>query len=85
MRTRTKAALGATTLALLSAPLALGAGEGGPLSGGERNPSANASVEYNSETQIIANNQTYGTRQSNKSSSGGGAIYGCRSRAGLWS
>ena len=82
MKTRTKAVLGATTLVLLSAPLALGAGEGGPLSGGERNPTANASVEYNRETQIIANSQTYGTRQSNKSDNGGGAIYGCRSRAG---
>lgn len=82
MRTRTKAALAVTTAALLGAPLALGAGEGAPLGGGERNPSANASVEYNRETQIIADNQTYGTRQSNKSSNGGGAIYGCRSRAG---
>ena len=82
MHRRTKVLAGATLLVLLSAPLALGAGEGGPLNGGARNPSANASVEYASETQIIANNSTYGTRQSNKSNSGGGAIYGCRSMPG---
>ena len=35
-----------------------------------------------SETQIIANVKSYGTRQSNKSATGGGAIYGCRSGAG---
>ena len=30
----------------------------------------------------LANNSTYGTRQSNKSTRGGGAIYGCRARTG---
>ena len=49
--------------------------------GGARNPSSNASLAYSRETQIIANNTTYGTRQSNKSTSGGGAIYGCRAGA----
>ena len=34
------------------------------------------------ETEIIANVSTYGTRQSNKSTNGGGAVYGCRSGAG---
>lgn len=35
------------------------------------------------ETEIISNNATgYSTRQSNKSTTGGGAIYGCRSTAG---
>ncbi len=82
MHTRTKALLGATTLVLVAAPLALGAGEGAPLGGGARNPSPNASIEYVRETQIIADNQTYGTRQSNKSTNGGGAIYGCRSLPG---
>ena len=53
-----------------------------PIIGGKRNPSANASQTYTSETQIIASNSTYGTRQSNKSDRGGGAIYGCRSRLG---
>lgn len=77
-----KAALIGAALVLLCAPLALGAGEGGPLSGGARNPSANAAVEYNRETEIIADNPTYGTRQSNKSDNGGGAIYGCRSLPG---
>jgi hypothetical protein len=82
MHTRTKALLGTTTLVLIAAPLALGAGEGAPLDGGARNPSPNASIEYVRETQIIADNQTYGTRQSNKSTNGGGAIYGCRSLPG---
>lgn len=69
-------------LALLVAPLAFGVGEGDPITGGERNPSANQTQELNEETEIIANNDTYGTRQSNKSDNGGGAIYGCRSGAG---
>ena len=43
-----------------------------------RNPSPDASRELRGETEIIARNGTYGTRQSNKGS-GGGAIYGCRS------
>ena len=37
---------------------------------------------YTKETEIIANVGTYGTRQSNKSNNGGGAVYGCRSAAG---
>jgi hypothetical protein len=66
------------TSVLVAAPLALGAGEGRPLDGGARNPSDNASQNYTRETQIIADVGTYGTRQSNKSTTGGGAIYGCR-------
>jgi hypothetical protein len=73
----------------LTAPAALAA----PIDGGERNPSNNASAGYNDETQIIgeiAQNQGghaagtggFVTRQSNKSDSGGGAIYGCRSKTG---
>lgn len=69
-------------LAVVVAPIAMGAGEGKDLRGGARNPGNNSSQEYTKETQIIANNSSYGTRQSNKSSSGGGAIYGCRSAAG---
>ena len=67
---------------VLSSSLAVAAGEGDPLIGGERNPSPNQSQDLRRETQIIANTSTYGTRQSNKSNNGGGAIYGCRSRAG---
>ncbi|HEV2060715.1 MAG TPA: hypothetical protein VGR11_15290 [Solirubrobacteraceae bacterium] len=63
-------------------PVAGGFGEGRPLEGGERNPSPNQSRELRRETEIIANTSTYGTRQSNKSRNGGGAIYGCRSGAG---
>ncbi len=57
-------------------------GEGKPLLGGARNPGNDTSKALSKETQIIASNSGYGTRQSNKSSSGGGAIYGCRSGAG---
>ncbi len=57
----------------------MGAGEGDPITGGERNPSSNQAQELNEETQIIADTpiDSYGTRQSNKGE-GGGAIYGCR-------
>src|SRR4051812_3770477 len=69
-------------LAVCIAPFALAAGEGKPVDGGARNPSNNESQAYTRETEIIANNSTYGTRQSNKSDNGGGAIYGCRSGEG---
>jgi hypothetical protein len=75
--------------ALLAAPAALAA----PIDGGDRNPSNNASSGYSSETQIIgeiaqnagghaAGTGGFVTRQSNKSDTGGGAIYGCRAKAG---
>jgi hypothetical protein len=81
--------LAITASSLLAAPPALAA----PIDGGDRNPSNNASQGYNAETQIIgeiAQNQGghaagtggFVTRQSNKSDSGGGAIYGCRSKTG---
>lgn len=57
-------------------------GEGKPLIGGARNPGSDTSTALKKETQIIASLSGYGTRQSNKSSKGGGAIYGCRSGAG---
>ena len=57
---------------------ALAAGEGHSVLGGNRNPSHG---DLSRETQIIASNGTYGTRQSNKGS-GGGAIYGCRAAVG---
>jgi hypothetical protein len=74
--------IAAGAAAMIITPFAVAAGEGRPIDGGRRNPSSNQSLSYNRETEIIANNATYGTRQSNKSSSGGGAIYGCRARAG---
>src|SRR5690349_13776436 len=75
-------AASAIVLAICVAPFAIAAGENTPVRGGARNPSNNASEAYTKETQIIANNGTYGTRQSNKSDNGGGAIYGCRSGEG---
>jgi hypothetical protein len=72
----------AVAVALIATPFALASGEGRPLRGGARNPSSNESLSFSQETQIIASNSTYGTRQSNKSSTGGGAIYGCRAKAG---
>ncbi len=72
----------AVLVALLVTPFALAAGENRPLRGGARNPSPNAQLSFTRETQIIANNGTFGTRQSNKSTTGGGAIYGCRARTG---
>src|SRR3712207_6750684 len=73
---------GVVLAALTASPFALAAGEGRTLFGGERNPSANPSLPLREETEIIASNSTYGTRQSNKSNNGGGAIYGCRSTEG---
>lgn len=73
---------GTVVLALTASPFALAAGEGRALFGGERNPSTNPAFALRQETQIIASTSTYGTRQSNKSDSGGGAIYGCRSGEG---
>jgi hypothetical protein len=59
---------------------AVGFGEGRDAKLGKRNPSSGSLTR---ETQIIANNGSYGTRQSNKrNGDGGGAIYGCRSERG---
>jgi hypothetical protein len=69
-------------IAVTAVPVAIGAGEGGPIEGGQRNPSPNRTISLSSETEIIATTATYGTRQSNKADNGGGAIYGCRSKAG---
>lgn len=63
------------------APLALGSNDGTSLRGGARNPTSNSGLSYSAETQIIATNSSFGTRQSNKGT-GGGAIYGCRSASG---
>jgi hypothetical protein len=74
----------AVALALLVTPLSIAAtsDNGKSVRGGVRNPSDNQSREFTRETEIIANTSTYGTRQSNKSDNGGGAIYGCRSGEG---
>jgi len=83
MSTRAKWLLSAAVaLAVLVPTLAVAAGEGNPLRGGVRNPSPNESLALTRETEVIANTSTYGTRQSNKSDNGGGAVYGCRSGEG---
>jgi hypothetical protein len=65
-------------LAAVAAPQAMASGEGTNARLGVRNPSSgNLTVQ----TQIIASNSNWGTRQSNKGA-GGGAIYGCRSAPG---
>jgi hypothetical protein len=84
--------IASAVIGVLAAPVALAA-DRNPVDGGARNPGANASSGYSNETQIIgeiAQNQGgfaagtggYVTRQSNKSDTGGGAIYGCRAKAG---
>ena len=72
----------ALLVALMAAPFAGAFGEGNSLRGGARNPSSDSRRTYSKETEIIASVSTYGTRQSNKSTNGGGAVYGCRSAAG---
>ncbi len=69
----------ALILAIGIPSVAIGFGEGRDTRLGKRNPSRSA---LSAETQIIADNGSYGTRQSNKRiGDGGGAIYGCRSDA----
>jgi hypothetical protein len=73
--------VGALALAIGIPSVAVGFGEGRSLLLGKRNPGSNKALS--SETQIIASNGSYGTRQSNKrNGDGGGAIYGCRSSPG---
>ncbi|MDA0168976.1 hypothetical protein OJ998_07755 [Solirubrobacter taibaiensis] len=70
-------------LALGLPTVAMGFGEGRNLLLGKRNPSSNPGLALNTETEIIADTTTYGTRQSNKKDGdGGSAIYGCRSNLG---
>jgi hypothetical protein len=79
-------------LALFISGSALAVGEGDPLTGGERNPSANQTQQFAVETQIIgdiaastAADGGYVTRQSNTregADAGGAAIYGCRATKG---
>jgi hypothetical protein len=75
--------IGGLVLAIGVPSVAMGFGEGRTLLLGKRNPSPSGSKALTKETEIIANNGTYGTRQSNKKDGdGGGAIYGCRSNTG---
>ena len=70
----------ALILAIGVPSVAVGFGEGRDARLGKRNPSSGS---LSAETQIIASNGSYGTRQSNKrNGEGGGAIYGCRSDFG---
>jgi len=71
----------AVAAALVLPTIATASGEGQSIVGGQRNPTLSPSRTYTGETQIIAKNALYGTRQSNLGT-GGGAIYGCRSVAG---
>jgi hypothetical protein len=75
-----KYAVAAALILAIGVPsVAVGFGEGRTAKLGKRNPSSGSLTR---ETQIIANNGSYGTRQSNKNTGdGGGAIYGCRSDA----
>src|SRR3954469_18778762 len=60
---------------------AVGFGEGRSLLLGKRNPGYPRALS--AETQIISDNATYGTRQSNlRNGDGGGAVYRCRSATG---
>jgi hypothetical protein len=75
--------IGGLVLAIGVPSVAVGFGEGRSLLLGKRNPSPSGSRALTKETEIIASNGTYGTRQSNKKDGdGGGAIYGCRSNTG---
>ena len=75
--------IGGLVLAIGIPSVAVGFGEGRSVLLGKRNPSPSGSRAVTKETEIIASNGTYGTRQSNKKDGdGGGAIYGCRSSAG---
>jgi len=75
-----KYAVAAALILAIGIPsVAVGFGEGRTAKIGKRNPSSGS---LSRETQIIADNGSYGTRQSNKNQGdGGGAIYGCRSDA----
>jgi hypothetical protein len=77
MRTR-HVVVAALILAVGISSVAMATGEGRNLVLGKRNPSGG---KVTRETEIIARNGTYSTRQSNFGS-GGGAIYGCRSAPG---
>lgn len=65
-------------LALVISPFAVAQTSG--LIGGKRNPRKGS---FNTETQVIASNSTWGMRYSNRAvGGGGGALLGCRSQPG---
>ncbi|HEX2161235.1 MAG TPA: hypothetical protein VHF88_05375 [Thermoleophilaceae bacterium] len=76
---KVKAALGASiVLAVVISPFAVAQTSG--LIGGKRNPRAGA---YDTETKVIATNNTWGMRYSNRTvGGGGGVLFGCRSEPG---
>ena len=80
---RTRSVVAATALLVICAAPFAAAATGDPVRQGVRNGTTTQ------ETEIISNIESttalkggYSTRQSNLSASGGGAIYGCRSKAG---
>jgi hypothetical protein len=80
---RTRSVIAATGILVIGVTATGVAATGSPLLQGKRNGTATA------ETQVIANVGAsnaavggYSTRQSNLSSTGGGAVYGCRSTTG---
>jgi hypothetical protein len=68
-------AIGGAAIAATSSPKAETAGTGNPLRLGVQNRAID-------QTVLFANNNTYALRESNLSTSGGGAIHGCRSGTG---
>ncbi len=80
---RTRSVLLATGLLAVGVSSFAVAGTGDPLREGKRNGTTVRETEIISNVgSSTATKGGYATRQSNLSSSGGGAIYGCRSQAG---
>jgi hypothetical protein len=78
-RTRT-VLMASVVIALGSSSFAVAQKAGKPVLQGERNGTTRSETEIVSDIRASAGKKGgYSTRQSNKSSSGGGAIYGCRS------
>jgi hypothetical protein len=77
-KTRAVAVASGLAVTLVAVPQAMATGEGTNARLGVRNPGSGALTV---QTQIIARNSNWGTRQSNLGA-GGGAIYGCRSGPG---
>lgn len=79
---RTRAAvLTGAVVAVIAAPMGLAA-TGDSIRIGESNSGANETKIVSNEREEGARTGGYTTRQSNTSSSGGGAIYGCRAATG---
>jgi hypothetical protein len=76
---RVRSVLGAAfVLALVISPFAVAQSTG--LIGGKRNPRSGA---FDTETKVIATNDTWGMRYSNRTvGGGGGVLFGCRSEPG---